>query len=162
MRAATGLLPFLTGCKLLLGPPLRPGSWDLALTGMGVSEDCDPAETVYSGATQFGDITIKWPDMQEISVDEIGDEESFALGHRHRFDMEFDGVAGFDATGLQGAVVLSGGACEAGSAAARFELDDRESFTGTAILYGMFGAGCDVDRACEVWFELEGDWVDKN
>ncbi len=164
-RTTTALLLLallLSGCKLLLGPPLRPGVWDLTLTGMDVGDSCEADGAVYSGRTTFEGAKIDWPYMQQIEVTSWGDADDFEVGDFPGFDMEFDGEQAFDAEGIEGAIELAAGACETHETDVHFELDDREHLHGSATLNDLIGPNCNVPTGCAVQMWFEADWVERD
>lgn len=157
------LLPALTGCKLLLGPPLKPGIWDVTLTGMDIGDDCDPDQVAYEGATAFSGTEVRWTDMQVVEIDPIGDGAGLELGDFPGFDLDFDGERTYTAgDGLPAEIDVSAGSCEATADGLELEGDDRLHFYGRAVLSNLRGYGCEVEGDCALRLWFEGDWAERD
>lgn len=151
-------LTILPGCKLLLGPPLRPGWWDFTFTGMDLTPECDDAPLDYTGDTVVESVDLGWPRMQELSVGMFrANNSDLELGDSTGFDLIFDGERSFSTYGRDVSLPLNDDRCLS-QADITFEIDDRESLYGSVVTDDLRCA----DTGCRARLWLEGEWVERN
>lgn len=152
----------LSGCKLLLGPPMKRGLWDLELTGLDTTAACDEDATTFIGDPLYAERSLTWSGMQEIEMEQLHDGDLIVEPQDRweifDFTLDFDGVDTFYRDELQARVSMQDHSCEFYTADFHMEIGDRESFFGYTTLADP-ESGCAMGSGCSLRFWFKGAWV---